>query len=120
MKRRFLLIAYALLFNISLSFSQPVLGTAASKFVLFTTTGAITNDITPRSQITGDVGSNSASAVTGYVNINGVLQVPEKPCPVLRIVKAQRRKVRQPVVEQGLRNLRVFVPNGVRTLPRIQ
>jgi len=60
-----------------LMFAQPVpnLGTAAKKFVLFTSAGAITNINTPvRSQITGDVGTNSASAVTGYVNVNGVIR----------------------------------------------
>lgn len=51
----------------------PSLGTAAKNFVLFTTTGAITNNNIPRSQITGDVGTNSASAITGFVNVNGVI-----------------------------------------------
>jgi hypothetical protein len=58
-------------------FAQTInLGTAAKKFVLFTTTGALSNTNIPRSQITGDVGTNSASAVTGFVNVNGVLQTP--------------------------------------------
>ena len=59
-----------------LAFSQQInLGTAAKKFVLFTTTGALSNINTPvRSQITGDVGTNSASAVTGFVNVNGVIR----------------------------------------------
>ncbi len=70
-----LLFFTATIFSLSLqTFAQaPSLGTAAKKFVLFTTTGAITNTNIPRSQITGDVGSNSASAVTGLVNVNGVI-----------------------------------------------
>lgn len=79
MKHKILLFTVlALLFFPSYSFSQtaPSLGTAAKKFVLFTTTGAISNTIIPRSQITGDIGSNSASAVTGFVNVNGVMHVP--------------------------------------------
>ncbi len=55
--------------------TAPNLGTAAKKFVLFTSAGALTNTNTPvRSQITGDVGTNSASAVTGFVNVNGVIR----------------------------------------------
>lgn len=55
--------------------TAPNLGTAAKKFVLFTSTGALTNTNTPvRSQITGDVGTNSAAAVSGFVNADGVLR----------------------------------------------
>ncbi len=68
------LLVVSLLFFSLQTFSQaPSLGVAAKRFVLFTTTGAITNNNIPRSQITGDVGSNSASAVTGFVNVNGVI-----------------------------------------------
>lgn len=53
-----------------LSFAQaPNLGTAAS-FVLFTSTGAVTN--TGNSQLTGNVGTNSGSS-TGFGNVNGVM-----------------------------------------------
>jgi hypothetical protein len=79
MKIKILPLSAALLCLSSIaSFAQisPNLGTAAKKFVLFTTTGALTNTNIPRSQITGDVGTNSASAVTGFVNVNGVLQTP--------------------------------------------
>ncbi len=51
----------------------PGLGTSAKNFVLFTTTGALTDTNIPRSQITGNVGTNSASAITGFVNVNGVI-----------------------------------------------
>jgi hypothetical protein len=50
------------------NFAQaPTLGTAAN-FVLFTTTGAVTN--TGLSQLTGNVGSNNGS-ITGFGNVNG-------------------------------------------------
>jgi len=56
-----------------ITFSQVVtLGTAAN-FELFTTVGAITN--TGISKVSGNVGSNSG-AVTGFGNVNGVMQVP--------------------------------------------
>jgi len=47
----------------------PDLGTAAN-FVLFTSTGAVTNS--SPSQLTGNVGSNSGSS-TGFGNVNGVM-----------------------------------------------
>ena len=54
----------------ALNFAQaPPLGTAAG-FVLFATTGAVTN--TGISQITGNVGTNSGSS-TGFGNVNGVM-----------------------------------------------
>lgn len=53
-----------------LSYSQaPNLGTAAG-FVLFTSTGAVTNS--GISQVTGNVGTNSGSS-TGFGNVNGVM-----------------------------------------------
>ena len=47
----------------------PPLGTAAG-FILFSTTGAVTNS--GISQITGNVGTNSGSS-TGFGNVNGVM-----------------------------------------------
>ncbi len=75
MKHKLLFVSASIFFLSLQAFSQvaPSLGVAAKNFVLFTTTGAITNTNIPRSQITGDVGSNSASAVTGFVNVNGVI-----------------------------------------------
>ncbi len=53
-----------------LSYAQaPNLGTAAG-FVLFTSTGAVTNSGV--SQVTGNVGTNSGSS-TGFGNVNGVM-----------------------------------------------
>ena len=72
-----IIILTLLFFSTHLLFAQtaPNLGTAAKKLVLFTSAGSITNTNTPvRSQITGDVGTNSASAVTGYVNVDGVIR----------------------------------------------
>jgi len=76
MKQKLLFLSILVLpFFSHYSFSQsaPSLGTAAKKFILFTTTGALANTNIPRSQITGDVGTNSASAVTDFVNVNGVI-----------------------------------------------
>lgn len=75
MKQKLLILATAVLIISTESAAQtaPSLGTSAKNFVLFTTTGALTNTNIPRSQITGDVGTNSASAVTGFVNVNGVI-----------------------------------------------
>lgn len=73
MKSQILLIAIAvLLLSIpKLSLSQaPNLGSAAS-FVLFTTTGAVSN--TGISQITGDVGTNGGGSVTSFGNVDGVM-----------------------------------------------
>ena len=60
-----------LLFSSTFIFGQtpPPLG-AAKDFVLFTSIGA-TTAAAPLSQITGDVGSNSAGGTSGFGNING-------------------------------------------------
>nr|ALG05197.1 ice-binding protein [bacterium] len=59
-----------LLFCSIVNFAQaPDLGTAAN-FVLFTSTGAVSN--TGTSQLTGHVGTNSGSS-TGFGNVNGVM-----------------------------------------------
>ena len=64
------LTAVMLLLIPMMNFAQaPPLGTAAN-FVLFTTTGAVTN--TGISQVTGNVGTNSGSS-TGFGNVNGVM-----------------------------------------------
>ena len=53
----------------------PVLGTAAN-FVLFTTSGAVTNSgIAHLTHLTGNVGSNLAGSVTGFGNVDGVMHV---------------------------------------------
>lgn len=72
MKKKLLLIVslVTLLSSSTISFAQaPNLGTAAN-FVLFTSTGAVTN--TGTSQLTGHVGTNSGSS-TGFGNVNGVM-----------------------------------------------
>ncbi len=75
MKQKLLFVTAFILFLSTQANAQaaPSLGTSAKNFVLFTTTGALTNNNIPRSQITGDVGTNSASAITGFVNVNGVI-----------------------------------------------
>ncbi len=64
------IIAIALFFIPTISFSQaPILGTAAD-FVLFSTDGAVSNSgIT---HLTGNVGTNNGSS-TGFGNVNGVM-----------------------------------------------
>lgn len=70
MKIHLLSAAFVILSFPTLNFAQaPALGTAAG-FVLFTTTGAVTN--TGISQITGNTGTNSGSS-TGFGNVNGVM-----------------------------------------------
>ena len=62
------LLAGALFSIPALNFAQvPNLGTAAD-FVLFTTTGAVSN--TGISQLTGNVGTNDGSS-TGFGHVNG-------------------------------------------------
>ena len=75
MKQKLLFVIPIFLFLSNQVFAQiaPSLGISAKNFVLFTTTGALTNTNIPRSQITGNVGTNSASAITGFVNVNGVI-----------------------------------------------
>ncbi len=72
MKNKILLIVttVTLLAFPNINFAQaPVLGTAAD-FVLFTTVGAVGN--TQRSQLTGNVGTNSGD-FSGFGNVNGVM-----------------------------------------------
>jgi hypothetical protein len=55
-----------------LNFAQaPTLGTTAN-FVLFSTSGALSN--TGISQLTGDVGSNNVANSTGFGNVNGIME----------------------------------------------
>jgi hypothetical protein len=54
-----------------ISFGQaPTMGTAAN-FVLFSTSGALSN--TGISELTGNVGSNNTATSTGFGNVNGVM-----------------------------------------------
>ncbi len=72
MKKKLLLVVTAVTIFLSpnLIFSQaPTLGTAAG-FVLYSSTGAVTNS--GISQVTGNVGTNSGSS-TGFGNVNGVM-----------------------------------------------
>jgi hypothetical protein len=70
---KYLAIFALLLFFPTLIFSQvpPPLG-AAADFAIFTSIGAATA-AAPLSQITGDVGSNSAGGTSGFGNINGTM-----------------------------------------------
>src|SRR6185312_5497100 len=65
------LIALTMLLIPTLSFAQAhTLGTAAN-FVLFSTSGAISN--TGTSQLNGNVGSNNVATSTGFGNVNGIM-----------------------------------------------
>lgn len=75
MKNKLLLniVVFALFFLPKFNSAQaPPLG-LASGFALFTGVGGVTNVNTPRSQITGNVGTN-AGAFLGFGNINGQMQ----------------------------------------------
>lgn len=69
---RLSLLTAALLFLTPiLNFAQaPTMGRAAN-FVLFSTSGALSN--TGISQLTGNVGSNNTATSTGFGNVNGVM-----------------------------------------------
>jgi hypothetical protein len=71
--KRLNLLTIGILFLIPvLNFAQaPTLGTAAN-FVLFSTSGALSN--TGISQLTGNVGSNNVANSTGFGNVNGVME----------------------------------------------
>jgi hypothetical protein len=64
----------------TLNFGQaPPLGTAAN-FVLFTSVGAVTNSGIPYlTNLTGNVGSNSAPTITGFGNIDGQMHYVSDP-----------------------------------------
>jgi hypothetical protein len=69
-----ILTVFTLLFFPGINFAQaPTLGTAAD-FVLFSTTGAISN--TGVSHITGNVGTNTG-AITDFGNVDGVMHAPD-------------------------------------------
>src|ERR1035437_788441 len=57
----------------NVSFGQVTLGTNASKFVIFTSAGAVGDNVSAHSHITGDVGTKTASSITGFGNVNGVM-----------------------------------------------
>ena len=75
MKNKLLsIIAVALLLCIpKINFGQITLGSAASKFAIFSSLGAVKDVATTApSHVTGDVGAASG-AVTGFGNVNGVM-----------------------------------------------
>lgn len=69
----FLTIAISLTFSNFLFAQAPTLGTAGN-FILFTSSGAVTN--TGNSFITGNVGTNTG-AITGFGNVNGVMHTSD-------------------------------------------
>jgi len=76
MKSKLLLIVtiVTLFFFPKINFGQVVsLGSDAAKFVLFTSAGAVGDNVSAHSHITGDVGTNTAGSITGFGNVNGVM-----------------------------------------------
>ncbi|MGD0709619.1 MAG: ice-binding family protein [Bacteroidales bacterium] len=75
MKRTLLLIvtAVTLLFFPKTNFGQVNLGSDAAKFVIFTSSGAVGDNASAHSLVTGDVGTNTAGSITGFGNVNGVM-----------------------------------------------
>jgi len=55
-----------------INYGQIILGPAASKFSIFSSSGAVSDNPIAHSHVTGDVGSTSVS-VTGFGNVNGVM-----------------------------------------------
>ncbi|MBI5539450.1 MAG: DUF3494 domain-containing protein [Bacteroidia bacterium] len=76
MKLNLLLIitVVTLLFFPKVNFGQVIsLGPDASKFVLFTSSGAVGDNASAHSHITGDVGTLTAGPMTGFGNIDGIM-----------------------------------------------
>src|ERR1035437_4481219 len=64
----------ALIFFPKVNFGQAItLGPAAAKFVLFTSSGAVGDNVSAHSRITGDVGTDTPGPITGFGNVNGVM-----------------------------------------------
>lgn len=55
------------------SYGQIVLGPAASKFVLYTSSGAVSDNASAHSHLTGDVGTSTPGPITGFGNVDGVM-----------------------------------------------
>jgi len=72
-KLKLILLTFSLLYFPKVNFGQVTLGPDASKFVLFTSSGAIGDNASAHSHITGDVGSVTAGTITGFGNVNGVM-----------------------------------------------
>jgi gliding motility-associated-like protein len=75
MKRILLIIvtSVALIFFPKVNFGQVTLGQDAAKFVIFTSSGAVGDNASAHSHITGDVGSLTPGPIPGFGNVNGVM-----------------------------------------------
>ena len=75
MKRIHLLLftSLALLLFPSKNYGQITLGAAASKFTIFTASGAVGDNAVAHSHVTGDVGSSTPGPITGFGNVDGVM-----------------------------------------------
>src|SRR5271157_5129430 len=62
-----------LLFFPKTNFGQVSLGSDAAKFVIFTSSGAVGDNAIAHSLVTGDVGTKTASSITNFGNVNGVM-----------------------------------------------
>jgi len=76
MKSTLLLIvtAVTLIFFPKINFGQVItLGPDASRFVIFTSSGAVGDNASAHSHITGDVGTLTSGPITGFGNIDGIM-----------------------------------------------
>ncbi|MCK9404680.1 MAG: ice-binding family protein, partial [Chitinophagaceae bacterium] len=74
MKKKLLLImAVILLCFPKVIFGQAINLGAASNFVLFTSAGAVGDNASSHSHLTGDIGYETSGAITGFGNVNGVM-----------------------------------------------
>jgi len=67
----FILLALAIIPK--LNYGQIVLGNAAARFAIFTNAGAVSDNASANSLITGDVGTSTVGPITGFGNVNGVM-----------------------------------------------
>lgn len=75
MKRKHLLMLTACLVLLLplRNFAQVTLGAAASRFVIYSSSGAISDNASAHSHLTGDVGTSTAGLMPGFGNVDGVM-----------------------------------------------
>src|ERR1039458_4383066 len=57
----------------NINFAQVTLGANASKFALFTYSGAIGDNASAHSHVTGGIGTDGGGLISGFGNVNGVM-----------------------------------------------
>jgi gliding motility-associated-like protein/uncharacterized repeat protein (TIGR01451 family) len=56
-----------------INYGQITLGSAAARFAIFTNAGAVSDNASAHSLVTGDVGTSTVGPITGFGNVNGVM-----------------------------------------------